>query len=608
VASGERLDSAGLQASEVLRASPGVQITQLGGMGAPATASLRGATAAQTPVYLAGIRLNDEVGGAANLADVPLFLMDRVEIYRSHTPLVADRLGVGGAVFFEPKRPTEQQLGVGGLAGSYGTRAGWAYLGAGDDLGGVLAGVQLSGAANDYPFFDGGGTLYRSGDDHISRLPNADMTSQNVWLSGRRALGRAWLSMLLNHATREQGAPKLASVPSEQARIEFRRDLVGLRTVVPVEEWRGSLQARTSVVDSATTILDPQVELGLLTPKTSTPGIRVEQTLGARHKLGSLGLAEQASLSVERLRRLEQVQSASELALSARRGTARLALSAELGLTERLFVETAGALECWKTSTTELGLCDELAPTGRLGTSYRAPSFELYANGGRYHRLPTLSELYGASLLMRGDDDLDPEAGTSLEVGGRWQLVNHAEQRLLWVDTSAFARFSEDLIVYVRSAQGHMDPLNRDRARTLGAEALVGGAPLEWLESEVSVSLLDPRDTSPSRQTVNDLLPFHSRLIAGARLTATQEFAGVWLSELRLSVMGLYQASRYADPAGLGVIPEQQTVEFEAGATLWAETLRAALRLANVFDTQRFDIVGFPLPGRSGFFSMEARL
>ena len=71
--------------------------------------------------------------------------------------------------------------------------------------------------------------------------------------------------------------------------------------------------------------------------------------------------------------------------------------------------------------------------------------------------------------------------------------------------------------------------------------------------------------------------------------------------------MALHQSSRYSDPAGLGVIPEQDTVDVEMAAVGWDRQLRAVLRVANVFDAERFDVVGFPLPGRSGFFSMEAR-
>ena len=46
----ERLAAPGARAPEVLRSEAGVQIAESGGLGAPATASIRGATAAQTPV------------------------------------------------------------------------------------------------------------------------------------------------------------------------------------------------------------------------------------------------------------------------------------------------------------------------------------------------------------------------------------------------------------------------------------------------------------------------------------------------------------------------------------------------------------------------------
>ena len=64
-------------------------------------------TAAETPVYLAGVRINDDVAGAADLSTLPLWLIDRVEIYRGNAPLEADRFGIGGAIFFEPLRPRE---------------------------------------------------------------------------------------------------------------------------------------------------------------------------------------------------------------------------------------------------------------------------------------------------------------------------------------------------------------------------------------------------------------------------------------------------------------------------------------------------------------------
>jgi outer membrane receptor protein involved in Fe transport len=96
VVAGHRLSAPGLQAQDVLRTQPGVVVTESGGFGAPSAACIRGANAADTPVYLAGVRLNDDVGGTADLSMIPLWLIHRIEIYRGNAPLEADRLGPGG--------------------------------------------------------------------------------------------------------------------------------------------------------------------------------------------------------------------------------------------------------------------------------------------------------------------------------------------------------------------------------------------------------------------------------------------------------------------------------------------------------------------------------
>ena len=54
------------------------------------------------------------------------------------------------------------------------------------------------------------------------------------------------------------------------------------------------------------------------------------------------------------------------------------------------------------------------------------------------------------------------------------------------------------------------------------------------------------------------------------------------------------------------MIPAQTTVNLEALVRLVERRVTARGRIANLFDAERFDVVGFPLPGRSGFFSVEA--
>jgi iron complex outermembrane receptor protein len=115
---GEALERPGASLAELVADAPGVQIRRTGSDSDLCTASLRGATAAQTPVYLAGVRLNDDVTGVADLSTVPPFLIHRIEVYRGNAPAEADRLGIGGAILIEPRLPRGPSCGWASSAGA----------------------------------------------------------------------------------------------------------------------------------------------------------------------------------------------------------------------------------------------------------------------------------------------------------------------------------------------------------------------------------------------------------------------------------------------------------------------------------------------------------
>src|SRR5690606_29918614 len=134
----ETLRGPGESLGDVLERVPGLQIARSGTQADVSTASIRGAEAKQVPVYLGGIRLNDEVSGAADLSLAPLQMLERVDVDRGNAPFEADRLGVGGAIFLRIKRPCGVGAGAGGLIGSFGERGAWAFGSAGDRRAGTL--------------------------------------------------------------------------------------------------------------------------------------------------------------------------------------------------------------------------------------------------------------------------------------------------------------------------------------------------------------------------------------------------------------------------------------------------------------------------------------
>ncbi|HEX2876010.1 MAG TPA: TonB-dependent receptor [Polyangiaceae bacterium] len=597
----ERLAAPGVRVPDVLRGEAGVQIAESGGLGAPATASIRGATAAQTPVYLGGVRLNDQVGGVVDLSTIPLWLVERVELYRGNAPFEADELGIGGAVFFEPRRPKQREAAAGVTFGSFGTRAGFGYFSVGDDDAGVLVGLSGERADNDYEFTDNRGTLFQTSDDARRARSNADTRLRDAWVLGRaRPSDRVRLDFTLNNVAREQGVPKLALVPSRSARAELSRTLAAVTARLGLgPAGRNLLTLRTSLLDGATQLHDPERELGTLTAETELHGRRVEQRAALDLPLGA------------RLRFALSTDGSAET-LARRDGSATTAAKATtLGSVARLewkfwreatLVGVLGA-QCRSTQPGDRG-CAHFEPTGRIGAGYRGDGYTLFANVSRYQRMPTLGELYGAAVLVRGNTALRPELGLSADVGARGLL--RVGSWSLHGEATGFVRSADDLVSYARAAQGYVVPVNVGHARVAGLELGVGARAFGHLELGCNLSLLDPRDTTPDRRLQNDFLPFMSRLVLAPRvLLTTGELEGDTLKRADLGADLSYLSNRFADPAGLVVIPEQTTLGVTGAASWLSGVLVSRVRVANATGAQRFDIVGYPLPGRSVYASLE---
>lgn len=600
----EALTSPGKLLAESLREAPGVQVTQSGGLGAPATANVRGATSAQTPVFFGPIRLNDEVGGVLNLADVPPALIERIEIFRSHAPPEVSTWGLGGAILMTPRAPAQRsRLRL--VAGSFGTRGLDASVGLRRGEHGLALGASFDGATNDYPFRSAGGTLFIPDDDAITSLPNADATQLGAWMHGQLRWRTAQVNLFWQSADREQGAPKLALTPSRQARASYFKHLIAVSSRLPIDAWNGELALVTSAATGQTRLHDPAAELLLSAEDVRTPGTRLEQLAQARQLVSRrVILQEQLAVSRDTLHRVEDAAQTA----SATRTSVRLSVTSELQAGRHVDITVGGALRCFHTAPAEASLCSRLEPEGQIGIAFRKGGLELSATGGHYHRLPTLSELYGTSLIVRGNPNLAVERGQSAELVLRYQKERPRSLPLYWLELSPFARISEELIIFVRAAPGYLVPQNRGRARTLGAELTAGASPLPGLALSAQLSLLDPRDTSPDRQTNNDLLPFLSQATGHLKLDYDLPRFSDHLT-LRASSVVSYQSGRFADPAGLGLIPGQVNWDVTLDVVLLRGAdggeVRIETRLANLLDSARFDLVGFPLPGRSFFSSLE---
>jgi len=596
------LSRPGANAAAVLSRVPGVQIAETGGDSDLATASVRGATSAQTPVYLAGMRLNDDLTGSADLSLIPLWMLGRADVYRGNAPADADRLGIGGAIYFEPRLPRSNRLLAGAQVGSFGQRAAW--LGAEVARGGdaALVAFRAAGADNDYTYLDNAGTTSPA-DDHTKSRPNADSRERDVWAVGRTSLGRprARVTTVFNAFDREHGETGLAAVPALSTRSATTRLLAGLTAEVPCSSSPGCDLVLTShAITTHTRLTDPDHELGWLPQSLDSQGTRLAESARLWLKNGALRALLGANLEFDRLLQ----DGATTLRAKRSTGSARVALFVSLPWDIEL--SSLALMTCDATDGPQQSQgCADLRPELRVGARKKWSGFELRSNLGRYTRVPTLGELYGASALARGNSSLVPERGVAWDLGARVEAF--LGPVWTYLDAFGFLRQVNDLVAYRRSSVGAVQPFNMGSARVLGAEFEAGAQFADHGRAYVALTLLEPRVTTSERGLANDLIPYQSRIVSSAYLEGFVAPKSRVLRRAGVDARLNYRGSRVADPAGLLVLPASTTLDLGATLRFGREhelSVRAALD--DVFDARHFDFIGYPIPGRSWHCSAEA--
>ncbi len=613
VISGAALERPGTSSADVLAGVPGVQVNRTGAQSDLATASIRGADAAQVPVYLAGIRLNDDVSGTADLSTVPLFMIERVEIYRGNAPLKSDRLGLGGAIFFWPRLPRETRALLGAEVGSFGARAGWVSAEVGDSQVGSIVAVRTSSADNDYPFVDDRGQRFDLDEVEATRK-NADYQQHDVWAISRyRFAGGVTLTSVISGLDREQGVTGLSVIPAERTRASTQRILVGQSASLPCGGGDSCrLELDTSLLAAEVVYDDPALELPALRGyMLDNQGARVTSGAALHQELHpALALDVRASLSFENLK----LDRSGSLPQRGSRRSLTPAASLRWQVLPSWLWHGVVSLECHATQGTAVDLdqaieehdssCDPTQPLGRLGTSYQPLSgVEVLANVGRYERPPTLSELYGSSAFSVGNPTLEPERGSSADIGLRMAYSSPSPGGLrLSAEAFAFGRRVENLIRYRRSSSESTAPFNVAEARILGAEFAAAADAFGHVRAEATTTLLDPRETTEDpvlNPTTNDVLPLSAKLTASALLEGYVEPRCESFDRAAAGLRYTHRSQRFADLAGQTILPAQHFLDLEANAAFFARRLIARASILNLLDARTTDLIGLPAPGRS---------
>ncbi|NOT35374.1 MAG: TonB-dependent receptor [Candidatus Eisenbacteria bacterium] len=590
---------------ELLAESPGAHVVQYGGLGAFSTVSLRGAPSNQVAVYLDGVPLTTAAYGTANLADVPLGDIERIEVWRGASPLLMGVAPGGGALNLVSHEIGARSLEARAARGGFETwDAAVAMGGRRGPLATRLAAGRLS-TAGGFEYLDDNGTPFNANDDSLHARLNNRLESWQVMASATFDARRWRLTAREHWQRKDQGVPGLGAVPALATRLEREQFVTQLEAARPGHGAMPSLRALLAHTDTRDRFSDPRAELGLgrhdSNDRTRGAGAHLEfgwEDLPA-------GFAAQA-------------------AADARRDDARLrdALDpwADPPGSRRDVLGGAVAVQ-WRSPVDRLLLHsatrwdrfdDALASAGTLGTritrvtrDFTSPQLgarlslpaglAARANWSRAERAPDFCELFGNQGSVLGSATLTPERSEAWDAGFEWA------QRSVSAAWSHFESQHRDLIVYVRVSQSSVRAQNVSSARISGDEWSVHGRlPLGFA---VTGSFTSQRaiDTGPVVYWNGRRLPQRPARQGYARLDWARHGFGAALDLQWIDDNPLDRYNRYS-------VEARRLLGARLAAPLAVGGLRAVLEGRNLTNDRATDVAGFPLPGRSLTIACEARL
>ena len=592
------------QLSEAVSQVPGVHVRSSGGFGAFSGLALRGADLAHTAVVLDTIPLTTPDSGAFDLGQLPLSVLERVEVYRGGAPLWLSEGAIGGLLRLVPARAERPRLRASAGYGSFGRYE----LGATSALAApdaalapaLLSHVSLAGADNDYPYFDDLGTQFVPGDGRTLRQQNARIDSGDGLLhAGIDALGGRASLLLLGHG-RSEGIPGPLALPSSGA----HRNLVRLLSAVGYERERfgadGERDSRLSLLASGSlqrTRFSDFRELGMA-EAVAADDLALRGFVRAGGSLRVLPWLEPTLLgSFARDEYLPEDRLAfSAPPRAARRSSETLALEARVyGRIADLPAELRPSVRAeW--SQAEIGMAAAaasrhvFAPTYRLAAGIElSPALALSTSAATGKRLPSFLELFGDRALLDPNPALQPERSRTLDasVVGRGRagaLRGGAELRgfVLWID---------DMIRYERSSELTLRPANLASARILGLELGLHA------QLDRHLSLVSALTALDSQNQLGRSLAFRPPLELLVRPELS--WAPAQLDRAVLFVELRHVAFVYLDDRSNDTSLPGRTL-FALGATieLLHRRLRLQGRISNLFDAPATDVLSRPLPGR----------
>lgn len=636
---------------DTLARSAGVTVQRAGGLGSETRFGLDGLEGDQVRFFVDGVPLGF-AGFSFGFANVPVNLVQRVELYRGVVPTRFGADALGGAVNLVSEGASfASRAAVSYQAGSFDTQRLTADASHVFDAEGLYARVNAFGdsTANDYPIdVEVTNALGQQSPARVYRFHDgyraAGLAAEAGWLG--------WLSLraFVTASEKEQPHDPLMIQPYGEVRSHTRNAGALLRLRTELEPaWQlsavtGYAFGRVGFRDVSSCIYD---WFGQCVRQRVTPGevdniprdniidnhalysrAQLEWQLAPEHHL-RLALAPDLilrsgderrprsmsgvdPLEAERLLASNVTGLEYQLDVWQERLSNVFALKSYLQLVRSERPLPTGGVEAQDRDTHALGLADSLRY--RLADGVWAKASYEYAT-----RLPGADEIFGDGALIEESLDLQPETshnanlGLSFDSGGRLRVGQ------LFAEARLFYRDAEQLIRRVGAAV-FFSYQNTAAARTLGADVtLRWTAPGELAVLEASATYQDLRNTAttgPDAGQRGDRIPNRPYAFGNATLELRQPGLIQGGDVASVTWTSRYVHRFYRSWESLGSLEVKPRVDSQlvhtAGLSYAVSSerrsLTATIEMQNVANARTYDFFGVQRPGRAVFFKTTLQL
>jgi len=571
----------------------GIQHRQAGALGSYSSLTIRGATSAQTNVYLDGVLLNNAGNGSVDLSQFELLNLGSIDVYRGSTPAQLGISNIGGSVNLRSPAASDDTASVLIGTGSFGEKkAQFALRGARSGQNLQLA-FSHHTSDNEFEFSNDNGTPLNPSDDSRQYRYNADFSRQSL-LFKLDGLGRdrRRYDLLVQYSDRERGIPHWRNIDSAATRYDTRSSQVQLSRRSRTVSDSGWNHSQTLYLNqNAEHYDDRQSQVGLGNQKSETT-----TTVGGLKAYWD-SVRERGTFAINTDLRYENLDNEDAL-VSKEYSATRTSINSVMQLSlyrfdERLLMTPAirlNSLSDQFDGVLRSGDYDNGRLNATTSVGFRwahSDSLQINANVGQHQREPTFFELFGDRGFYIGSADLVAEEGVNMDVGMQWQTPGNPDRvlRVTW-----FGSQRDELISSVYDAQGIGRSENTGAARVYGLETAINWNIGSWVKAAFNLTWQDTENKSGIRAYRGKRLPGEARLAGNLSLQYNRRRWGFWYQSD-------WSDGRYYDAAN--VLPAEDSILHNLGVSYGGKAVEAVLRLDNLGNDNIEDFNGFPKPGRT---------